>query len=265
MNTRSIRTAWILVLGLVLVASVCFAAMTQDELKDRVIEIEEAYLGGSVDQVIAKYERLSEDNPDDADYRYLLGVAHLYSEFDMEGATFDAAFGELTLAKELNPTMKHVNYTLGYIYWARGEFESAIEAYRAEIDLDPEDGWNYFNLGQAYESLKEWDKARSQYILAIDKDPTIADAYNNLGAIELNWRGDYFSALENFDKALALKPDEKLYMINYNEAVKKLKILKDSLDQGEVTLPSDQVEKLKNLDLEELEIEGYTDTGESTE
>jgi len=265
MNTRTIRTACILVFGLVLVASVCFGAMTQEQLKNRVIEIEEAYLDGSVDQVIVKYERLSADKPDDADYRYLLGIAYLYNDFDLEGATFDAAFDELTRARELNPTMKHVNYTLGYVYWARGEFESAIEAYRAEIELDPEDGWNYFNLGQAYESLKEWDKARSQYILAIDKDPTIADAYNNLGAIELNWRGDYFSALENFDKALALKPDEKLYMINYNEAIKKLKTLRDSLDQGEVTLPSDQVEKLKTLDLQELEIEGYTDTGESTE
>jgi len=265
MNARSIRTAWVLALGFVLVASVSFAAMTQDQLKDRVIEIEEAYLNDSVDQVIAKYERLSADNPEDADYRYLLGIAYLYNEFDIEGATFDAAFDELTRAKELNPSMKHVNYTLGYVYWARGEFESAIEAYRAEIDLDPEDGWNYFNLGQAYESLKEWDKARSQYILAIDKDPTIADAYNNLGAIELNWRGDYFSALENFDKALALKPDEKLYMINYNEAIKKLKALRDSLDQGDVTLPSDQVEKLKDMDLEELEIEGYTDADETAE
>ncbi|MBN1883320.1 MAG: tetratricopeptide repeat protein [Deltaproteobacteria bacterium] len=265
MHIRSFKTIFVFTCILALCASACLGAMTTDELKDRVIEIEEAYLDGSVDQVITKYDRLSEDNPDDADYRYLLGIAYLYSEFDLEGATFDAAFDELFRAKELNPTMKHVNYTLGYIYWARGEFESAIEAYRAEIELDPEDGWNYFNLGQAYESLKEWDKARSQYILAIDKDPAIADAYNNLGAIELNWRGDYFSALEAFEKALALRPEEKLYMINYNEAVKKLKSLRDSLDQGEVTLPSDQVEKLKDMELEELEIEGYTDADEGTE
>jgi|GEM_PF-2546610 len=265
MNTRTIRTAWIVVLGLVLFSSICFGAMTQEELKSRVEEIELAYLDGAVDQVIEKYERLSAEKPDDADYRYLLGIAYLYSEFDTEGATFDAAFDELTRAKELNPKMKHVNYTLGYVYWAREEFDAAIEAYRAEIELDPEDGWNYFNLGQAYESLKEWDKARSQYILAIDKDSTIADAYNNLGAIELNWRGDYFSALENFEKAMELNPDEKLYMINYNEAVRKLQTLKDSLDEGTVTLPSDQVDKLKAMELQEIEIEGYTDTDEGTE
>ncbi|MBN1572077.1 MAG: tetratricopeptide repeat protein [Deltaproteobacteria bacterium] len=242
------------ILSLVLAVSLLTAAYGQD-LKTRVNEIERAHLDGKLDGVINKYKGQVKENPNDPVLHYLLGIAYLYSEMDVKEATFDKAYKELARAKELDPNMKYVNYSLGTVYWYRGEHEKALDAYREEIRLDPEDGWNYYNLGLAYEGLKKWDKAWSQYIIAIEKDPTIHYAHNNLGGIALNWKGDFFRALDEFKAAMELKPDEKLYRKNYNKAVKKLKGLKDSVEKGELTLPTDEKKKLNSLDLKEVEVE----------
>ena len=226
-----------------------------DDIKVKVNEINQAYLDDTLGGLIEKYIGETKADPNNAELHYLLGVSYLYSEFDTENATFEKARGELIKAKTLDPKLKYVNYSLGYIYWARGEYDKAIEFYRAEITLDPDNAWNYFNLGSAYEGLKEWDKAMSQYIITIDKNPTIADAHNNLGMIAMNWKGNHFRAMDSFKKAVELKPEERLYKENYNKAVKKLKALKASLDRGDVTLPPDQVEKLKKLNLEEMKVE----------
>ncbi len=225
-----------------------------DPLKARVQEIEKAYMAGDLAPMITKYEKLVSENPRDAVDRYLLGIAYLYAEFKQENATFDKAYTEFTKAREIDPKMKYVNYSIGYILWAREQYDKAIDAYKAEIANDPSDGWNYYNLGQAYEGLKQWDKAISQYIMAIDKDRTIDRAYNNLGRLYLTWKGDYFRALDNFAKAVELKPNERLYKENYNVTIGKLRELKESLEKGQTELPPETVERLTKMDLKEMDL-----------
>lgn len=246
-----------IVLTLLVLGYAAAAIGQEDPLKAKVAVIENAYKGGNLPTLIEKYEGLAAGNPTDATSRYLLGVAYLYADFDKDNATFDKAFNEFTKAKELDPKMKYVNNSLAYVFWARGQYDKAIESYKAEIALDPNNGWNYYSLGQAYEGLKQWDKAISQYIMATDKekkDPRIAKAYNNLGTLYMNWSGDYFKALDNFTKAVQLKPNVTLYRENYNKAVKKLKALKESLDKGTTSLPPETVEKLRKMELKEIEI-----------
>jgi tetratricopeptide (TPR) repeat protein len=218
------------------------------------IEIYEASRSGTLQSKIEKYETLVNENPNNASFHYLLGTAYYYAEYANPDATFDKAFGEYARAKQLDPTLKYVNNSIGFIYWARGNYDKAIEFYRAEIAIDPESAAPYLNLGQAYESLKQWDKAKSQYIMGIDKDPNIARLYNNLGSIYMNWDGDYFRALDNFTIAVQLRPNVKLYRANYNQAVKKLVELRESLDKGQTQLSPEMVDKLKKMDLKEIEI-----------
>ncbi|MBN2224608.1 MAG: tetratricopeptide repeat protein [Deltaproteobacteria bacterium] len=247
---------WITLLSLLLVSSA--ALCQEDPLKAKVVEIEKAYIAGDLAAIVTKYEALAAENPNDAAGRYLLGIAYLYADFTKETATFDKSFDEFIKAKTLDPKMKYVNNSLAYVFWARGQYDKAIEFYKAEIALDPTYGWNYYNLGKAYADLKQWDKAKSQYIIAIDKekkDPRIAKAYNNLGEIYMEWYGDYFKALDNFKKAVELKPTERLYIENYNVTIKKLRDLKDSLDKGQTNLPPETVDRLKKMDLKEIEID----------
>ncbi len=246
---------WITLISLTMAASA--AVCGEDPLKARVVEIEKAYVAGDLPAMITKYEALVGDNPKDAAARYLLGITYLYADFKKENATFDTAYNEFTRAKELDPKMKYVNTSLGFILWARGDYDGAIQSYKAEIALDPGYGWNYYNLGSAYEGLKQWDKAISQYIMAIDKapnDPKIDKVYNNLGTLYMNWKGDYFRALDNFKKAVELKPTERLYKENYNMAVKKLVQLRESLEKGQTQLAPETVDKLRKMDLKQIEI-----------
>ena len=246
---------FVVILSLFLVVSFFTTALAQEDLKTKVMEIDGARLEGKLDTIIKRYEQQTKENPNDPVLHYLLGIAYLYSEFDIKDATFDNALKEFIRAKTLDPKMKYVNYSLGTTYWYREEYDNAFDAYRAEIEIDPEYGWNYYNLGSAYEGLKKWDKAWSQYIIAIDKDPTIHRAHNNLGTIALNWKGDYFRALEAFKTALELRPNELLYKKNYNETIRKLKALKESVDKGELTLDAGKLKKLNSLDLKEVDIE----------
>jgi tetratricopeptide (TPR) repeat protein len=241
-------------LGVLLVGFALPGRAADNSLDARSMEILEASRNGTLQQMIEKYEALVKESPNDASLHYLLGAAYLYDDSEKENATFDRAFDELTKARELDPKLKYVNNSIGYIYWARGDYDKAIEYYKAETAIDPGSAAPYFNLGMAYESLKQWDKAKSQYIMAIDKDPKVARLYNNLGAIYMDWDGDYFKALDNFTKAVQLKPNVRLYRENYNNAVRKLKQLKDSLDKGETRLPPETVEKLRKMDLKEIEV-----------
>jgi tetratricopeptide (TPR) repeat protein len=226
-------------LGVLLVGFALPGRAADNSLDARSMEILEASRNGTLQPMIERYEALVKESPNDASLHYLLGAAYLYDDNEKENATFDRAFDELTKARELDPKLKYVNNSIGYIYWARGDYDKAIEYYKAETAIDPGSAAPYFNLGMAYESLKQWDKAKSQYIMAIDKDPKVARLYK---------------ALDNFTKAVQLKPNVRLYRENYNNAVRKLKQLKDSLDKGETRLPPETVEKLKKMDLKEIEV-----------
>lgn len=248
------RIPFSVALVVVVLGYAMIARGADNSLDARTIEIYQDFQNGALPPTIVKYEGLVKDNPTDPSLHYLLGVAYLYADSNKENATFDKAFDEFMKARELDPKLRYVNNSIGYVYWARGDYDKAIASYRAEIAIDPESAAPYLNLGQAYESLSQWDKAKSQYIIAIDKDPKIARLYNNLGKIYMEWDGDYFKALDNFAKAVELKPNVTLYRENYNKAVKKLKALKESLDKGTTSLPPETVEKLRKMDLKEIDI-----------
>jgi tetratricopeptide (TPR) repeat protein len=242
-------------LALLVAAFATVAVCQENPLKVKVGEIEKAHLDGTLPTMITKYEALAAESPKDAASHYLLGVAYLYADFNKENATFDKAFSEFIKARDLDPNMKYVNNSLAFVFWAREDYDKAIESYKAEIALDPNDGWNYYSLGLSYEGLKQWDKAMSQYIIAIDKerkDPRIAKAYNNLGNLYMDPKGDYFRALDNYRKAVDLKPNIALYRENYNKAIRKLRELRESVDKGTTTLPPETVEKLRKMDLKEI-------------
>lgn len=248
------KTFATIVSALLIVGLAVIAGGTDTALDTKSKEIYQDFKNGTLSSTIAKYEGLVKGNPKDASLHYLLGIAYNFADSVKPDATFDKGLTELTKAKELNPKLVYVNNSIGYIYWVRGDYDRAIECYKAEIALDPNSAAAYLNLGLAYESLKQWDKAKSQYIIAIDKDPKVARIYNNLGVIYMSWDGDYFKALDNFKKAVELKPAVTLYKENYNLAVRKLKELKESVDKGTTSLPPETVEKLRKMELKEIEI-----------
>lgn len=231
-------------------------AAALDDLKTRVLEIEVAFAEGNIDTFVDKYEVLVKENPDDPDIHYLLGWAYFRTYYNEENPDYLKAINEFSNAKALDPSLKSVNFMLGNIYLDLREYEKSIQAYRDESILNPDQAWIFINMGLAYEGLHEYNKAMSQYIIAIDKDPSIPEAHNNLGAIAMEWKGDSFRALDEFKMAIDLDPKKPLYRENYNKAVRKLKELRESLEKGELDLPSDKADKLRNMELKEVDVEG---------
>ncbi len=90
-------------------------------------------------------------------------------------------------------------YDLGVRYLSEGNYEEAIIAFTAAIEIDPKRAEAYVGRGDAYIGLGETEEnltaARADYEKAIELDETNADAYLGLADVYIR-QGDEDKALE---------------------------------------------------------------------
>lgn len=86
-----------------------------------------------------------------------------------------------------------------------GQAEKAIKAYSHSIKLKP-DFAAYNNRGIAYGKKGEHDRAIQDYDKAIALKLDYAEAYNNRG-VDYVKKGEYARAIQDYDKAIALRLD----------------------------------------------------------
>jgi Tfp pilus assembly protein PilF len=68
-------------------------------------------------------------------------------------------------------------YDLGAKYLDEGNYQEAVLAFTAAIEIDPKNPDAYVGRGDAYIELGEYDKAADDYEDAISLDPTLEDTY----------------------------------------------------------------------------------------
>ncbi len=111
----------------------------------------------------------------------------------------------------------HANYltlfTVGLAHYRAGEMEKALKCFTAAIEAISPGGECYvdvseahFYRGTAYLLLGDHERAIEDYDQAIALKPELAEAYNNRGGAYY-YLGDYERAIANFDQAIALQPD----------------------------------------------------------
>ena len=98
---------------------------------------------------------------------------------------------------------------LGNAYAAKKDFKEALGSYHKAINKNPEYALAYFNMGIAYTQTKNLNEAGKSFQKTIELDSTFAQAYRNLAIIDYI-KGDYKSALFNFEKLLTLTDDENV-------------------------------------------------------
>ncbi len=98
---------------------------------------------------------------------------------------------------------------LGNAYAAKKDFKEALGSYYKAINKNPEYALAYFNMGIAYTQTKNLNEAGKSFQKTIELDSTFAQAYRNLAIIDYI-KGDYKSALFNFEKLLTLTDDENV-------------------------------------------------------
>jgi hypothetical protein len=97
--------------------------------------------------------------------------------------------------------------TRGNEYFAIRDFESAIDAYREAIRLDPQFSIAYSNLGSALASTGEYRLAIRNFEKASEIDPTNAHAYKSRGSVYIRLE-EYQPGFEYLNLALQYAPHD---------------------------------------------------------
>jgi len=164
--------------------------------------------------------------PSEAEITLDEGLKLLESE-DHEGAlkVFEKLLNEGESAE--------VYYNIGYVKTVQGQYPEAIDAFRKATQLDrlfakafEAMGRAYKELGQPEEAEQCLNKAAEIYLSSeredqaeeilkeiLEVNPDTINVYNTMGVLYRK-KGDYPTALKNYEKALKIHPEEP--NIHYN-------------------------------------------------
>lgn len=111
-------------------------------------------------------------------------------------------------------------YDLGVRYLSEGNYEEAIIAFTAAIEIDPKQAPAYVGRGDAYIGLGETEEnltaAKADYEKAIELDELFAEAYLGLADAYVAL-GDSESAVDILRQGAEIIGDDALFQIRINE------------------------------------------------
>jgi len=142
---------------------------------------------------------------------------------DTESMTFESFeslskrnISELKKRIANNPKKAYNYYSLGNVYYFKGEYNKAIEYLTKAIDLEPKKPKNAkycYSRGINYIWLKEYDKAIADYSKAIKLEDDNAKYYDIRGKI-YNSLKEYDKAIADHSKAIKLEDDNAKYYLS---------------------------------------------------
>ncbi len=135
-----------------------------------------------------------------------------------------AALREFLEAEKLNPKDAQIQYSLGMALNAKGRYLEALEHYRQASTLDPKYTEVHNAMGATYLEIGKWDDAIQQFNLVLKDILYLTPFYvlNNLGWAYYK-KGDLPQAIENYRRALGMKPDFGLALYNLGLAYRDYK------------------------------------------
>ena len=121
------------------------------------------------------------------------------------------AIGDLNRAIALAPDFVPAYQNRGNAWYARGNYGEALDDYDTAIRLDPKAASAYVNRATVRRDLGVIDGALADYQQAIELGAR-APAYSGRGQLYMR-RQDYAHAIEDFDRAVKLKPSIGNFML----------------------------------------------------
>ncbi len=147
-------------------------------------------------------------------YQVGLNVAAAYAKKG-DGAQAEAAYNGVLdkvrqtqgdLAKDKTTSIRALS-GLGELALKRGDFAAAQKSFSEALAVSPEDEAAAYNVGEMLFSNQNVDEAIKYFELASQIKKDWPKPYYKLGFVYLN-KGDNAKALENFNKFVALAPDD---------------------------------------------------------
>jgi tetratricopeptide (TPR) repeat protein len=149
----------------------------------------------------ALFNRALASGPNSAQLHYLIALT-----FD-EQQDFYRIEDYLKKAIELDPKFYLARNFLGDIYFGKGDFQAAVDQYRASLDVNRDDPSILNNLGMAYMNLQRYGSAIPNLERALAFDPENVEYCHNLATVYRDY-GMLDKAAEGFLKIIQLKPDD---------------------------------------------------------
>ncbi len=190
MNPNQLRSAFLMVSGLVALAGTAFGQANPSMVSDSSAapvntegsQFNEAIVlhdGGRVDEAIALYKKLLKADSKQAGVYANLGLAYVQT-----GKT-DDAIEAYQKAVDLGTDDSDAGYNLGTLYYQKKKYKEAAKTFDAV--LAQSSGENnapvYLNLGNTQLALKNYEAAITAYENAAKADPKAAEPYYNLGLV----------------------------------------------------------------------------------
>lgn len=152
---------------------------------------------GETDRAIALLHRAVELNPDLGEGWFKLGIAYALVE-TRDAAIVNEEVTPTPVPGESRPKARKTNSEIA--------FEKAVEAYKKQVDANPEDHAAFYNLGRAYNKLNDDNDAEKAFRQAVKLNAEDTEYQTDLGAILVKL-ADYREAIGPLKKAIELDPE----------------------------------------------------------
>ena len=139
-----------------------------------------------------------------------------------EQGQVDEAIVEFRKAIALRPTSSSAYSTMGFALLGAARYKEAAAAFEAAVRLAPDIFTAYQQLGTAYQFLGDNNRALENYRKAIAIRPS-APAYSNIGAL-LHQKGDFNGAVDAYRQAIAIRPNSAVTHRNLGDALSRLNL-----------------------------------------
>jgi len=154
---------------------------------------------GNSAAVIAEWEELVKEDPDDARIQNNMGASLA------RAGRFEDAIPYYQRSLELNPQYNTIHNNLGRALFAVGRLDEAIQQFERGLEIYPDSTELYNNLGRALAQEGRFNEAKKAFERAIEIKPDFADAHINLGSALLS-SGYPDEATQEFKRAVESDP-----------------------------------------------------------
>jgi predicted TPR repeat methyltransferase len=148
-------------------------------------EAESLHRAGRLEEALAAYRRVLDEDPHNADAHNMLGNALADQQHWREAAE------SYRRALAIEPQKAAAHYNLGNALSALGLLDEAAACYRQALEIRPQHAASRFNLGNVLYDLARWEEAAVCYRRALEADPEHPDpdaAFNLARALQRSGR-----------------------------------------------------------------------------
>jgi beta-barrel assembly-enhancing protease len=167
------------------------------------------------DAVLAEYDKLARQNPENAESLHLLGFAQQLTK------QLPQAKQNYEKARRLNPNSPDLNRDAGRLYTQTGDFTMAHAAFNQALAAEPKEPLTYLYLGELYEKEGDLRAAAGAYLNAHNLSPLWDKPPYRLSVVygKLDRLGD---AYYYHGRSLLLQDDDQRALADFERALKIL-------------------------------------------